>query len=140
MDGKYYGFDFDRVGVKAHEEYNSPKLIIKIPGSITNRIIRTDNPDPHSWVNKIMDMMSNFKQAIQVGNNVTDIMKLPCVFSCHKESDGRLCYLLYSWDQYGNYVEARKGDWICEEEGGGWTVLTDKDYKKWRQSKKSKQS
>lgn len=121
-------------------DYTSLGVIDLKNKTIESRIIRTDNPDPHSWVNKIMDMMSNFKQAIQVGNNVTDIMKLPCIFSCHKEQDGRLCYLLYSWDQYGNYVEARKGDWICEEEGGGWTVLTDKDYKKWRQSKKSKQS
>lgn len=82
--------------------------------------------------------MDKILRAIQIGNNVTDMMKLPCIFSCHKEQDGRLCYLLYDWDEHGNYKEAHKGDWLCEEEGGGWSVLDDKTYKKWQQSKKSK--
>ena len=53
--------------------------------------------------------------AIQIVNNVTNIMKLPCVFSCHKMADGELEYLLYDWDEQGQYVRAHKGDWIVEE-------------------------
>ena len=48
MEGKYDGFDFDRVGVKAYDDYNLPKLTVKI----SSTIIRTDNPDPNSWVKK----------------------------------------------------------------------------------------
>lgn len=65
--------------------------------------------------------------AIQINNNVTDIMKLPCVFSCHKMADGELEYLLYDWDDKGQNVRAHKEDWIVEE-NGKYYVLTDKEY------------
>ena len=65
--------------------------------------------------------------AIQIGDNVTDIMKLHCVFSCHKMADGELEYLLYDWDDKGQYIRAHKGDWIVEEDGKHY-VLTDKEY------------
>ena len=65
--------------------------------------------------------------AIQISNNVTNIMKLSCVFSCHKMADGELEYLLYDWDDKGQYVRAHKGDWIVEEDGKHY-VLTDKEY------------
>lgn len=48
--------------------------------------------------------------AIQIGNNVTDIMKLPCLFSCHKATNGELEYLLYDWDDKGQYVKAHNGN------------------------------
>ena len=70
-----------------------------------------------------------WKQAIQIGSNVTDMMKLPCVYSCHKEADGGLCFLLYDWNEYGRYVEARQGDWLCEDYDGRWHLLNDKEYK-----------
>ena len=35
-------------------------------------------------------MFEKVKQAIHVGRHVTDIMRLPCVYSCHKEADGTL--------------------------------------------------
>lgn len=69
--------------------------------------------------------------AIQIGNNVTNIMKLPCVFSCHKTTNGELEYLLYDWDDKGQYVRAHKGDWIVEEDGKHY-VLTDKEYERSR--------
>ena len=54
MEGKYDGFDFDRVGNKAYDEYNLPKLTVKHRGPMASRIIRTDNPDPNSWVKKFL--------------------------------------------------------------------------------------
>jgi hypothetical protein len=36
-------------------------------------------------------------------------------------------YLLYDWDEQGQYIRAHKGDWIVEEEGKCY-VLTDKEY------------
>jgi hypothetical protein len=30
-------------------------------------------------------MFEKVKQAIHVGRHVTDLMRLPCVYSCHKE-------------------------------------------------------
>ena len=49
-------------------------------------------------------MFEKVKQAIHVGHHVTDLMRLPCVYSCHKEADGTLCYLLYDWDEQGQNV------------------------------------
>jgi hypothetical protein len=58
---------------------------------------------------------------IEIGKNVTDIMRLGCVYSCHKDGDGALVYLLYDWDADGNYVEAREGDvLVCED--GCWSI------------------
>lgn len=70
-------------------------------------------------------------KAIQIGNNVTDIMKLPCVFSCHKMSNGELEYLLYDWDENGQYIKAHKGDWIVEDDGK-YFQLTEKEYEVWK--------
>lgn len=61
-------------------------------------------------------------QQIQIGRNVTDIMRLECVYSCHKEADGRLCYPLYDWDKDGNYIAAHEGDTLCQSEDGKWHV------------------
>ena len=67
-------------------------------------------------------MFGKVKQAIRVGRHVTDLMRLDCVYSCHKEADGTLCYLLYDWDEQGQYVKAREGQWLCEGYDGHWTV------------------
>ena len=61
-------------------------------------------------------------QMIQIGRNVTDIMRLDCVYSCHKEGDSRLCYLLYDWDKDGNYIAAHEGDTLCQSADGKWHV------------------
>ena len=49
-------------------------------------------------------------------------MRLDCVYSCHKEADGTLCYLLYDWDEKGQYVKAHEGQWLCEDYDGKWTA------------------
>lgn len=67
--------------------------------------------------------MEKFRQRIQVGRNVTGIMRLPCVFSCYKEGGrGGIVYVLMEWDSDGNRLEARQGDWLCEDYDGRWTV------------------
>lgn len=74
--------------------------------------------------------MKKFKQAIHLeGRCINDVFKLPCVYSCHKEAEGGLCYLLYDWDDDGNYIEARIGDWLCEDEEGKWHVMSNEEYK-----------
>lgn len=70
-----------------------------------------------------------YKQAIKIGSNVTDMMKLPCVTACHKLNDK--CGL--EWLEYeislGDHKEhAEEGDWLCEDCEGHWTVLTDDVY------------
>lgn len=35
--------------------------------------------------------MKKYKQCIQIGNNITEIMKLPCVVMCEKEK-GKFIY------------------------------------------------
>lgn len=75
-----------------------------------------------------------YRQEIRIGRNVTAIMNLPCVFSCHKDADGNLVYLLYDWDNDGNYIEARVGDWLCEDTEGLWSVINNNDYKLIKQS------
>ena len=62
------------------------------------------------------------KQTIKVTENATYMMKLPCVYSCHKEN-GELVYLLYDWDEDGNYIKAHIGDWLGEDDEGKWHIL-----------------
>ena len=79
----------------------------------------------------------NFRQAIQIGNNVYNILMLPCVISVTKEywnEDIILRYNLfgdviskkYSW---GDSIYAYKDDWICEDYDGNWHLLTPSEYK-----------
>ena len=64
-----------------------------------------------------------YRQVITIDDNVGDIMRLPCIFSCHKKnSEGELEYLLYDWDEKGQYVTAHKGDKLCEDYEGKWYV------------------
>ena len=64
-------------------------------------------------------MCNKVKQAIRVGRNATDIMRLPCVFSCYKQADGTLRYRLLPLQRY---VTAHEGQWLCEDYDGNWTV------------------
>ena len=84
--------------------------------------------------------MAHFKQAIQIGNNVTEIMKLPCVLSCSKEVWGEEIHLRYELlgkvkrvqlgsvkiESYRCYAYA--GDWLCEDAEGTWHLLTNEEY------------
>ena len=71
----------------------------------------------------------NIVQAILIPTWISrTIFDLSCVFSAHKEADGRICYLLYDWDSNGHYIKAYPGQWLCEFADGNWQVLTDKEY------------
>jgi hypothetical protein len=92
-------------------------------GHISN-VCRGHQPYARNYKFKFNEktMSDKVKQAIHVGRHVTDIMRLDCVYSCHKEADGRLCYLLYDWDEQGRYIEAREGEWLVQTEDGRWHV------------------
>lgn len=81
-----------------------------------------------------------YKQAIQIGSNVTDIMRLPCVISCCKQfADEDFNELLvytvyidsedYGEEEHDGYIDAHFGDWLCEDYDGQWHLLSDKEYK-----------
>ncbi len=75
--------------------------------------------------------MTEFKQAIQIGSNVTDIMQLPCVRACVKMDDKQG----HEWLEYrimqGQRIDtAEEGDWLVESVMGRWYVLSDESYKK----------
>ena len=67
-----------------------------------------------------------FKQAIQIGRNVTDIMKLPCVRGVEKLNDKAG----FEWLQYtlkhGDIAE--ESDWLCEDYDGNWSVYSNDEY------------
>ena len=85
----------------------------------------------------------NIVQAIQVGDNITDIMRLPRVRGAfkypisdpynrfplrghHPEKD-EVIYCL----QQGMVDDfAQKGEWICQDADGQWFALSDEDYRK----------
>lgn len=72
------------------------------------------------------------KQAIQIGDNVTDIMKLPCVTSCVKHNDGNgfewLVYMVECGAD-GSIEPVEKHDWLVEDENGIWHAMTDEGYR-----------
>lgn len=80
--------------------------------------------------------MSSFRKAIQVGRNATDILKLSCVMGCHKDDNDELVYILFDWDESGNYKEARMGDWLCEDHKSVWRVLSNEEFVKQKENGK----
>ncbi|MBQ9532651.1 MAG: hypothetical protein IJR71_01625 [Prevotella sp.] len=70
-------------------------------------------------------MGMRFKQAVRIGSNVTDIMKLECVKCVTKqpcpETTG------YKYHLYDGNI-AVKGDWLCEDYAGQWHILKDNEY------------
>lgn len=83
-----------------------------------------------------------FKQAVQIGDNVTDIIKLRCISFVDKnpqppESFGLFYYYhLYPglmWDykmDLSHRHVAYKGDWLCEDENNRWHILSDEEYQR----------
>lgn len=67
-------------------------------------------------------MSSNYKQAIHIGTNVTDIMRLPCVIACFKQPRGG-CTYLYEIDTADNPRYAAQGEWLCEDYNGEWHIV-----------------
>lgn len=68
------------------------------------------------------------KAAYSVGGATisTDIYKLPCIEGVLKGKDGKPIYFTRSGISR-RYVFP--GDWICQDQGGRWQVLTDEEYK-----------
>ncbi len=81
--------------------------------------------------------MSKFVRSIQIGSNVTDIMKLRCISYVSKFLTGGDSYIYHlypglMWDYREDLTHkyvATKGDWLCEDEQRLWHILTDKEYK-----------
>ena len=67
------------------------------------------------------------KQAIQVGNNVTNIMSLPCIEKCVKRNDRHGMEWLEYVTTDGDIVEC--GDWLCKTDEGKWIAMCDEEYK-----------
>ena len=56
-----------------------------------------------------------FEQAIQIGDNVTDIMKIRMVMRCQKErKDDGYELVYYVLVPSGSLLPAKKGDWLVE--------------------------
>ena len=82
--------------------------------------------------------MKKFKQCIQVGNNITDIMKLPCVVKCEKESrwSFKMLFLnLAEKEKKEVFIftlmsgeTAKTGDWIVLDVCDNWHVMTNDLY------------
>lgn len=63
--------------------------------------------------------MSRFRQSIQIGRNVTDIINLPCVDAVRKSITG---VLVYQVNTISSVRYAREGDLLCEDYDGDWHV------------------
>ena len=74
------------------------------------------------------------KQAIQVGDNVTNIIQLSCVRSAHKRSgkDRKVAYYVLepsAMFDSEHWQYAHPGDWLCETDEGKWMQMSDEEYK-----------
>ena len=68
--------------------------------------------------------MEGFKQFIHIeGKCIDDIFFLPCIVSVDKIKD-TYCYYL----ENGQCADI--GDWLCEDQDGKWSVLSDEQYKR----------
>jgi hypothetical protein len=71
----------------------------------------------------------NYKQRIQVSDNVTDIMKLPCVLSAHKRygSSDEVAFYLLDQEAMAAYQSrcVHPGEWLVQGENGKWSVETE---------------
>ena len=68
-----------------------------------------------------------YTEKIQVGDNVTDIMKLPCVQSAHKRSgkEREVAYYILEPSAMADsehWQYAHPGEWLVQDENGKWHV------------------
>jgi len=63
---------------------------------------------------------TQFRQTIQIGRNVTDIINLPCVDGVRKSFTG---VLIYQVNTVSSTKYAREGDLICQDHDGDWHVV-----------------
>jgi|GEM_PF-5269874 len=61
-----------------------------------------------------------YRQVYVIGDNVTNIINLPCVRGVMKDKSGALAYQV---DNVGPFASAVKGDYICEDKWGNWHVV-----------------
>ena len=80
-------------------------------------------------------MSIRYKQAIQIGHNITDNMQVPCVMECTKRDNlrgGHRIEYYYTLDPSKmvprEWQYAHLGDWLCEDYDGRWHLLTDEEY------------
>lgn len=80
----------------------------------------------------------HFRQAVQVGNDITGIMKLPCVTECRKRDMYRHRHVIeyyYTLDPFKMALKgwqfAHVGEWLCEDSDGKWHLLTDDAYQEY---------
>lgn len=67
------------------------------------------------------------KQAIQIGDNVGSIMKLPCVEQCFKTVSGNIRF-------EGTFECKRRyaihGDWLVEFDDGKWRCMSSEEFER----------
>lgn len=76
-------------------------------------------------------MMAHFKQAIQIGDNMTDIFRLPCIDAIQKIDNGNsfAAVLRYVFDGNGGLRRfAFQGEWLCLDSEDQWHILTNQEY------------
>lgn len=67
-----------------------------------------------------------FKQAVQIGKNVTEIMSLPCVTECYKTASGAIKYR----GTFQASFDAGFGSWLVEKECGTWICVPNESFNK----------
>jgi hypothetical protein len=75
--------------------------------------------------------MAHYKQAIQIGSNMTDIFRLPCVDAIQKIDNGNSFVAVLRWVFDGSgYLRqfAFQGEWLCMDSEERWYVLTNQEY------------
>ena len=91
----------------------------------------------------MISSQKEMKQSIQISDNVTDIMKLPCIFGAWKypyvPNSSREKYpvrghqpkegdIIYDFRQGWRSDFAMKGDWLLEHENGTWEIISNEDH------------
>ena len=71
-------------------------------------------------------MKSEYRQAIQIGQHIADILSLPCVEAVRKVNtkNGQAYIFEVHTEDEPTYF-ASQGEWICEDYEGLWHVISD---------------
>ena len=109
------GFFGMRVLQLTHEKYNA-EMLKRMEAEEAKKDTLGDVPPPQRYTEKI-----------QVGDNVTDILQLPCVQSAHKRSgkDRKVAYYILepsAMFDSEHWQYAHPGEWLVQDENGKWHV------------------
>ena len=124
-DGRFY---------KTEEEYRrQAELEKKARMDFEEVLARNPLPIDEELRKRVTDIFrGGYVKAVQIGTNVTDIMKLPCVRSADKRDSRETEPAYYILDPFMMKHEvwqfAHKGDWLCADAGNKWYLLTDEEY------------